>query len=327
MRAPRSTQVERGFSFVGFDAAIGVSDPAAATRLSYIDAMSHFDTPSPRVTGDTEAASPRFRDLETWNRGDLLVALLDGQAVSLAAVRAALPALEAAVEAASARLAASGEARLVYAGAGTSGRLAMLDGVELGPTFGWPFERLAFLLAGGSQSVARAQEGAEDDRAAANRALDDTAVGPTDVVVALAASGRTPFTCEVVAQARRRGALTIAMANNRETPLLAGAEHAILLETGAEVLAGSTRMAAGTAQKIALNLLSTAVMVSLGKVFRGRMVDMRPTNEKLRRRAANMIADVTGCDEATATASLNACGDDIRAAILHVEGASNGASD
>lgn len=285
--------------------------------------MSDPDTSSVRMSGDTESASPRFRDLETWNRRDLLGALLDGQAVALAAVRDALPMLDAAVAAASVRLASSDESRLVYAGAGTSGRLAMLDGVELGPTFGWPFERLAFLLAGGSQSVARAQEGAEDDRAAANRALDDAAVGPADVVIALAASGRTPFTCEVMAQARRRGALAIAMANNRDTPLLACADHAIPLETGAEVLAGSTRMAAGTAQKIALNLLSTAVMVSLGKVFRGRMVDMRPTNEKLRRRAARMIADVTGCDERTAAAALAICGDDIRAAILHVEGIVN----
>lgn len=269
---------------------------------------------------ETERADPRFRDLETLTGPDLLGTLMDGQDRALAAVRMALPALDAAVTAAAARLAAP-NARLVYGGAGTSGRLAMLDGVELGPTFSWPAERCVYLLAGGTDAFSRAREGAEDETGAAEAAVNRAEIGRSDVVVALAASGRTPYTVALVRAARGRGALTIGLANNPGTPLLQAAEHSILLRTGAEVLAGSTRLAAGTAQKAALNLFSTAVMVRLGKVFRGRMVDMRPSNRKLRERARRMVAEVADCGEDTAEAALAAANGSIREAILALEGA------
>ncbi len=268
---------------------------------------------------ETERADPRFRDLEMRSPAELLATLLEGQARANLAVETALPSIEAAAIAVTGRIAASPQSRLVYAGAGTSGRLAMLDGVELGPTFGWPTERTEFLLAGGTASLSRAREGAEDDRTAAVTTVREAGIGRCDVVIALAASGRTPFTCEIAAASRAAGALVITLANNPDTPLLRAGDHAILLRTGSEVLAGSTRMAAGTAQKIALNLLSTAVMVGLGKVFRGRMIDMHPTNRKLRRRAARMIADVTGCGEGDAIAAMEVCEGDIRAAMLRIE--------
>jgi N-acetylmuramic acid 6-phosphate etherase len=270
---------------------------------------------------ETELADPQFRDLETRPLEDLLGALLGGQERALLAVRAAGPEIARAVEAIAARLGRDREARLVYCGAGTSGRLALQDGVELGPTFNWPPERAAFLLAGGLTSLSLAREGAEDDTDTARAMIAEAGVCARDVVIGVAASGRTPFTLTCLQAARERGAVTVALANDPAGPLLAAAEHPILLRTGPEVLAGSTRLAAGTAQKIALNLLSTAVMVRLGKVFRGRMVDMRPTNEKLRGRAERMVADVAHCDLEQARAALEACEGRIRQAILRAEAA------
>lgn len=268
---------------------------------------------------ETEQADPRFRDLETRSTAGLLEALLGGQAGAVAAVEAALPAIEQATEAVARRLGGDRASRLVYCGAGTSGRLAMQDGVELGPTFNWPAERAVFLLAGGVTSLALAREGAEDDTDTARALIAESGVCARDVVIGVAASGRTPFTLASIQAARERGALTIGLANDPDAPLLASSECPILLRTGAEALAGSTRLAAGTAQKIALNLLSTAVMVRLGKVFRGRMVDMRPSNEKLRRRAERMVADVTQCGLERARAALEASDGRIREAILRAE--------
>ncbi|MBB3952120.1 N-acetylmuramic acid 6-phosphate etherase [Aureimonas jatrophae] len=276
------------------------------------------------MSDETERADERFRNLEALPSRTLLEALIGGQDEALRAVRDALPRIDAAVDAAAGRLGRP-QARLAYCGAGTSGRLAMLDGVELGPTFSWPAERCVYLLAGGTAAFSQAREGAEDEESAAHTAIREAGIGRDDVVVALAASGRTPYTIAAVRSARERGALTIGFANNPGTPLLDVSEHPVLLRTGPEVLAGSTRLAAGTAQKAALNLFSTAVMVRLGKVFRGRMVDMRPSNRKLRERARRMVAEVAGCDEADAEAALQATGGAIREAILKLE-ARNGVS-
>ncbi len=272
-------------------------------------------------TRATERSEARNERLDALVPGELLEALLDGQAAALAAVRAALPAIEAARAQALERLRRPAS-RLAYAGAGTSGRLAMLDGVELGPTFDWPAERLVVLLAGGEASIATAREGAEDDRDAAVHAVEASALGPDDVLLALAASGGTPFTLATVETARSRGALTVGLANNPGSPLLQAAECPVLLDTGPEVLAGSTRLAAGTAQKIALNLLSTALMVGLGKVYRGRMVDMRPTNAKLQARAIAMVQDLVPCDGAAARDALDATGFRVKPAILVARGLS-----
>ncbi|WP_048647383.1 N-acetylmuramic acid 6-phosphate etherase [Nitratireductor soli] len=273
------------------------------------------------MTTPTESSSLAHRELETLQTGAMLTAMLDGQGAALAAVQAALPALDRAVEEAAARL-ADRQGRLVYVGAGTSGRIAMLDGIELYPTFGWPEGRAAFLLAGGEASVAEARESAEDDADAGRAAIAGIDCRAGDVAVGLAASGSTPYTLAAIDEARGRGALTIGLANNPGSTLLSRAEIGVLLDTGPEVLAGSTRMAAGTSQKIAMNLFSTAVMMRLGRVYRGLMVDMKATNQKLRRRAVAMLMQLTGCDEPAALDALGKTGFHVKPAVLVVRGLS-----
>ncbi len=266
----------------------------------------------------TETASDRYRGMDAWPGEKILDAMLDGQQTAVAAVRPALPAMEAAASAAVPRLRRGG--RLVYAGAGTSGRIALQDGVELAPTFGWPTDRVVYLLAGGEGALIDSVEGAEDDRGAAAAAVDAAAVGPDDVVLGLAASGTTPYTVAAIERSRRRGALTVGVANNAGAPLLAAAEHPVLLDTGAEVIAGSTRMKAGTAQKAMLNLFSSLVMVKLGRVHDGYMVDVVATNAKLVRRGEAMLMEMTGADEAAARAALARSNGHVKTAVLVLRG-------
>jgi N-acetylmuramic acid 6-phosphate etherase len=244
--------------------------------------------------------------------------MLDSQMAAFGAVRQALPALARAAEAAADRLKRGG--RLVYAGAGASGRLAVQDGVELHPTFGWPRERLCYLIAGGEAALVRSIEGAEDDAAAAVPAVEELALGAADVLVSVAASGRTAFTCAVQRRARAAGSLTIGLANNPATPLLEQAEIPVLLATGPEFLAGSTRMAAGTAQKIALNLLSTQTMMALGRIYQGFMVDVVPTNAKLVARAKGIVQALSGRAPAEAAAFWERAGGDLKIAVLLADG-------
>lgn len=260
----------------------------------------------------TEARHEATRDLDVRPPEEALAAILDGQADAIRAVQAALPQLTEAARGIEDRLARGG--RLVYAGAGTSGRLALQDAAELPPTFG--FTRTVVLLAGGAEAGAAAREGAEDDRTAAAHDVAAADVGPDDAMIGIAASGATPYTREAVRRARERGAFTVAIANNPGAPLLSDAQVGILLDTGPEVLTGSTRMAAGTAQKAALNALSTVVLVRSGGAYENLMVGMRPVNDKLRARAARIVCDATGADEAEARAALAACGDRIRDAIV-----------
>jgi N-acetylmuramic acid 6-phosphate etherase len=267
---------------------------------------------------DTEDRLERWRDADTWPAEESLAAMLDSQMAAFAAVRHALPALARAAEAATDRLGRGG--RLVYAGAGASGRLAAQDGVELHPTFGWPRERLHYLIAGGERALVQSIEGAEDDADAAVTAVDQLRLGGADVVIAVAASGRTTFTCAVQRRARAARALTIGVANNPGTPLLAEAEIPVLLATGPEFLAGSTRMAAGTAQKIALNLFSTQTMMALGRVYQGFMVDVVPTNAKLVARAKGIVQALTGCGPDEAAALWERAGGDLKLAVLLADG-------
>jgi N-acetylmuramic acid 6-phosphate etherase len=262
----------------------------------------------------TEDADPRFSELDAWPLASAMEAMWDGQMAAVAAVRAALPQITAATEAAAGRLTNRG--RLIYAGAGTSGRVAVQDGTELGPTFNWPAERLLYVLAGGSDAILNSVEGAEDDAHEGARQMDDANAGAHDVVIGVAASGRTPFTLALIERARARGALTIGLAGNAGSPLLAACEYPILIETGSEVLAGSTRMKAGTAQKAALNLISTGLMIRLGRVYKGLMVDMQTSNIKLKARAARMVAQLAGCDANTAGAALGQSGGNIKLAVL-----------
>jgi N-acetylmuramic acid 6-phosphate etherase len=268
----------------------------------------------------TEAVSPRYAELDLWPTGEAVAAMLEGQLAAAAAVRAEADAIAGAADAAAARL-RDPTGRLVYVGAGTSGRLAVLDGVELGPTFDWPDTRTLYLLAGGSAALTSGIEGAEDDIGAAEREVADARLGPADVLVGVAASGRTPYTLAAIRAAARGGALTIAIASNRGTPLLEAAAHPILLDTGPEVVAGSTRMKAGTAQKIALNTLSTAIMIRLGRVHAGLMVDMRLSNDKLRGRAAAIVARLSGTSSEQAAEALSRAGGRIKPAVLVALGA------
>jgi N-acetylmuramic acid 6-phosphate etherase len=241
---------------------------------------------------DTERASPRYADIDLWEPTDILHAMIEGQMAAVAAVRASLPAIEHAAGAIEDRLKQGG--RLIYVGAGTSGRLAVQDGAELVPTFNWPKERLLLLMAGGKEALLRSAENAEDETGQAVEAIQQHAIKAPDVVIAVAASGTTPFTLACLREAKRRGALTIGIANNRGTPMLDQADCAIWLDTGPEPIAGSTRMKAGTAQRVALNLLSSLVMIRLGRVHEGLMVDLQAINAKLARRSENILIRLTG---------------------------------
>jgi len=268
----------------------------------------------------TETVDPRFADVDRWPTLSVVETMLEGQLAAIAALKDQTGAIAAAAEAAAARMHRGG--RLVYAGAGTSGRLAVQDGVELTPTYNWPSERLVFLVAGGTGALMRSVEGAEDDIAVARDEVVAADVGPDDVLIAVAASGRTPYAVAALEAARTRGALTIAIANNPGTPLLAAADHPIVADTGAEIVAGSTRMKAGTAQKAALNMLSTAIMIRCGLVHRGLMVNMRISNEKLAQRARRMVATLAGIDEARAEDALELADRDLRRAVLIARGLS-----
>lgn len=235
----------------------------------------------------------------------LLRRMHEADAAVQAAVGAALPALARAADAIAARLEAGG--RWIYAGAGTSGRLGMLDAAELPPTFGTDPSLVVALLAGGRAAMFEAVEGAEDDAAAGARDLIGAGLTPKDAVVGIAASGGTPYVRGALKEARSRGALTVSVVCRPGAPLLAEAEIGILLDTGAEILAESSRLKAGTAQKIALNMLSTAVMAKRGLVYEGEMVAMQPTNEKLRKRAKRIVAQLAGMSEENAEDLLRRC--------------------
>ncbi len=269
----------------------------------------------------TESMDPRFASLDLWPLDEAVRAIWDGQLAAVASLEVATGIVAEAATAAAERLHRS-EGRLVYVGAGTSGRVAAQDGIELVPTFDWPEERLLYLIAGGEKALLRAVEGAEDDEQAARDAVRDNVIGPSDVMIAIAASGSTPFTCAALEAARAQGVLGIAIANNQGGRLLENADFAILADTGAEVLAGSTRMKAGTAQKAAVTMLSTAIMLALGRVYHGRMVAMRATNEKLRRRAVEMVAALTADDAELAKNALEKAGYDVRIAVLVANGMS-----
>jgi len=266
-------------------------------------------TPLPTTT---EAAVADYSGLDAWPALDILTAIIDSNRRAVEAVARALPDLERAAAGIERRLQLGG--RLVYVGAGTSGRLGLQDAAELAPTFG--FDRTVTLLAGGASAQSQAQEGAEDDEEAAAREVDALRVSDADAMIGVAASGGTPYTIAALKRARELGAFTVGIANNPGAPLLEVAHVGVLLETGPEVLAGSTRLAAGTAQKVALNALSTTVLVRLGGAYENLMVGMRPVNVKLRSRAVMIVAQGANVSEAAASSALEAAGGDIRNAIV-----------
>jgi N-acetylmuramic acid 6-phosphate etherase len=262
----------------------------------------------------TEAVDPRFVDLDAWPLDRAMEAMWDGQLEAVTAVRAALPQITEATAAAAKRLKSCG--RLIYVGAGTSGRVAVQDGAELGPTFNWPQDRIVFVMAGGNGALLKSVEGAEDDAIDGAAQMDIAHVSKDDVVIGLTASGGTPFTVAAISRAKALGALTIGIANNTDTAILRAADFPILLKTESEVLAGSTRMKAGTAQKATLNLISTGIMLAQGRVYKGLMVNMQTSNAKLKKRAERMVMQLADCEEELAVNALSLSGGDIKVATM-----------
>jgi len=265
----------------------------------------------------TEAPCEAHPELDQYPLIDLVNAFIDDQVNAVAAVRAASNDIARAVDAALPRIEAGG--RIIYAGAGTSGRLGLLDSVELYPTFSWPQDRAIAVLAGGAEALYRAVEGAEDSRELGAKDIAGLNVATNDVVLVLAASGTTPYALGAINEARQRSALTIGISNNPGAPVTAAAEIGITLDTGSEIISGSTRLKAATAQKIALNTFSSALMVKLNKVYGNLMVDVKPSNKKLIARTVRLTMLATGCDEALATQTLEACGYHVKTALVAIK--------
>jgi N-acetylmuramic acid 6-phosphate etherase len=259
----------------------------------------------------TEWPNPRTSDIDRLDSLGILERLNDEDRLVAPAVRAALPELARAVDLSLERWRRGG--RIVLFGAGTSGRLAMLDAAELGPTFGVPPDRYEARLAGGASAFMRAVEGAEDDRSAGGAAAGD--LSPEDVAFGIAASGRTPWVIGALARAGELGALRIGLACVQRPQLAAFVDVPIVVDTGPEAIAGSTRMKAGTAQKLVLNGFSTALMIRLGKVYGNLMIDVQATNEKLRRRAVRLVREAAGVEDAVALEALYAAGWDVKVAV------------
>jgi N-acetylmuramic acid 6-phosphate etherase len=268
----------------------------------------------------TEQVDDRFSALDSASVAEVARLLNEADAEVPAAVRRALPQIVPAIEAVTERLAAGG--RLIYVGAGSAGRMGVLDAAECPPTFNTPPGQVLAVIAGGDEALLAAVEGAEDDLEAGRAVVTDHEVTAADAVVGIAASGRTPFVLAAVRAAAQRGALTVGISCNKDTPLSAEVQCPIEVFVGPEVLAGSTRLKAGTAQKLVLNMISTVAMIRLGKTYGNLMVDLRVTNGKLRDRALRIIERITGAARADADAALQAAGLDVRVAIMLLSHAS-----
>ncbi|MBC2874909.1 MULTISPECIES: N-acetylmuramic acid 6-phosphate etherase [Streptomyces] len=262
----------------------------------------------------TEAFRPELADIDRLPTLDIATVMNADDATVATAVAGRLPAIAAAIDATAERMARGG--RLVYAGAGTAGRLGVLDASECPPTFATEPGRVVGLVAGGPEALVTAVEGAEDDADAAAADLAALALTPDDTVVGVSASGRTPYAVAAVTRARAAGALTIGLSCNENSALGTAADHPIEIVVGPELLTGSTRLKAGTAQKLVLNMISTITMIRLGKTYGNLMVDLRASNAKLRARSRHIVALATGADDAEIEAALTATDGEVKQAIL-----------
>jgi N-acetylmuramic acid 6-phosphate etherase len=260
----------------------------------------------------TEQSNQAAADLDRKSSLEIAELINAEDATVALAVTRALPQIARAIDEVSAALRRGG--RLIYVGAGTSGRIAALDAVEVLPTFNT--DQVHFIIAGGAKALASASEISEDDSSAGRKEISRRKPGKHDVVVGIASSGRTPFTVAAVAEARRRGARTIALTCNPNSPLERAAHFAIITQVGPEVLAGSSRMKAGTAHKMVLNMISTAAMTRLGYVYGNLMVNVEPRNEKLMQRAVGILEEATGADHESARAALKASGNRTPVALV-----------
>jgi N-acetylmuramic acid 6-phosphate etherase len=264
----------------------------------------------------TEAVDDRGLTLDELSVAELVTLMNDRDATIAPAVRDEQPAIARAIEATAARMLRGG--RLIYVGAGTSGRLGVLDASEIPPTFGTSGDVVIGLIAGGPGAIVSSIESAEDSEEAGAADVARIGAGPLDTVVGIASSGHTPYVLGAVRSAARRGALTIGLSCNTGTPLSAAAQHPIEIAVGPEIVTGSTRLGAGTATKMVLNMFSTISMIRLGKTYRTLMVDARPTNTKLVRRALRIVTLATGAGEDTARAALEAAGWHAKVAIAMI---------
>jgi N-acetylmuramic acid 6-phosphate etherase len=262
----------------------------------------------------TERSNEASERLETHSTLEILELMNREDALVATAVGAQLQAISEAVDEIVERIRSGG--RLIYLGAGTSGRMATMEAAEAPPTFGVPPGTVVGLIAGGSDAVQAARERAEDDADGGAEEVRRLEVAAGDALVGVSASGRTPFVLAAVAEARRRGALTVGVCCDDAAPLASAADIAICPLVGPEILAGSTRLKAGTAQKLVLNMLTTAAMIRLGRVHGNLMIDVRATNAKLRERARRIVAEVSGAPEDEVAAALDATEWSARAAIL-----------
>ncbi|MFF5981109.1 N-acetylmuramic acid 6-phosphate etherase [Streptomyces olindensis] len=270
----------------------------------------------------TEAFRPELADIDRLPTLDI-ARLMNGEDATVAgAVAARLPRIAAAIDAVAERMARGG--RLVYAGAGTAGRLGVLDASECPPTFNTDPSRVVGLIAGGPQAVVTSVEGAEDSRELARSDLEPLGLTRDDTVVGISASGRTPYAIGAVEYARARGSLTVGLACNPGSPLAAAADHGIEIVVGPELLTGSTRLKAGTAQKLVLNMISTITMIRLGKTYGNLMVDVRASNDKLRARSHRIVALATGADDQEIERALSATDGEVKNAILTILAAVDG---
>jgi N-acetylmuramic acid 6-phosphate etherase len=262
----------------------------------------------------TEAFRPDLADIDQLPTLDIATLMNGEDATVPAAVAARLPVIAAAIDAIAERMARGG--RLIYAGAGTAGRLGVLDASECPPTFNTAPSQVLGLIAGGREAVITSIEGAEDSADLARADLGALALTPDDTVVGVSASGRTPYAIGAVEYARGRGALTVGLACNASSALAAAADHGIEVVVGPELVTGSTRLKAGTAQKLVLNMLSTITMIRLGKTYGNLMVDVRATNDKLRARSHRIVALATGATDEEIDRALTAAHGEVKTAIL-----------
>jgi N-acetylmuramic acid 6-phosphate etherase len=273
---------------------------------------------SPRTT---ERRNPRTRGIDAKSTSEILRVIHREDAAVLKAVGSALPAIARAVDAITQAL--QGGGRVFYVGAGTSGRLATLDAAELPPTFGTPARLVQAVLAGGNRALTHSVEGAEDNRAQGGQDLAARHLSANDAVVGITASGSTPYVLGAIEFARRRGAVTVGITSNRRAPAVGLAQIGIITPTGPEVITGSTRMKAGTAQKMVLNLLSTAVMIRMGRVYDNWMMGVTLTNRKLRARGLRILAEASGVTAADATRALRRSEHDMGVALIMLKTGAN----
>jgi N-acetylmuramic acid 6-phosphate etherase len=262
----------------------------------------------------TEQVNAKFRHLDQMSVSELLHAMNEGDAEVPKAIALELPKIERAIESIVERMMRGG--RLIYIGAGTSGRLGVLDAAECGPTFSVSEDQVLGLMAGGERALIHAVEGAEDDFQAGEDDLKSINLCLEDCVVGIAASGRTPYVRGALAYAKQVGALTVGLTCNPHSQISKDVEHPLEIDSGPELLAGSTRLKSGTAQKLVLNMISTITMVRLGKTFGNLMVDLQITNEKLRDRAVRIIMQATGATHGNASAALEESENEVKVAIL-----------